>query len=102
MQLQVRKTPRPCGLGQPISFSLGCECLSHLASQVYNPGPEMFGLPFPRHMATQSTNRSAAPPAHAVEWPPRSTANRRLSWLQGDGTSLDLSSSSPAALEGTE
>lgn len=55
MQLQVRKTPRPCGLGQPISFFLGCECLSKLASQVYNPGPEMFGLLFPRHMATQST-----------------------------------------------
>lgn len=101
MQLQVRKTPRPCGLGQPISFSLGFECLSQLASQVYNPGPEMFGLLFPRHMATQSTNRSAAPPAHAVEWPPRSTANRSPGFRE-TGTSLDLSSSSPAALEGTE
>lgn len=72
MQLQVRKTPRPCGLGQPITFFLGCECLSKLASQVYNPGPEMSGLLFPRHMATQH-KQSCSP----------STCSRMASTLHG-------------------
>lgn len=103
--MQVRKSPWPCGTGRPIS-SLGYECapLCQPASQAWNLDPDDW-LQLPGHMATQRTNRKEC-------CFPTSTGSRiavtlqgqqrRLSWPQGDRESLDLSSPSPAALEGQE